>query len=175
MEIHIEGQHTTLEPSQQEWVQQRLTELNTPHDDILHARVALVKHERHQQGSDEARLVLTLPGKTLRVTRTADTLEDALYQLFDVAARELSEIRTIRQRTVKTPGPRPRGRIVRLFPDRDYGFIETESHREVYFHANSVHGVPFETLKVGMTVDLDIEAGHAGPQASRVAPRPESR
>jgi cold shock CspA family protein/ribosome-associated translation inhibitor RaiA len=175
MEIHIEGQHTELEPGQQEWIQQRLSELNTPHEDILHARVALVKHERHQKGSDEARLFLTLPGKTLRVTRTADTLDDALYQLFDVAARELREIRTIQHRTVKAPGPRPRGRIARLFPDRDYGFIETESYQEVYFHANAVHGIPFEALEVGMTVDLDIEAGHAGPQASRVTPRPESR
>lgn len=170
MEIRIEGQHTALEPDQQAWLQQRLTELNTPHQDILHARVVLVKHERHHKGSDEVRLVLTLPGKTLRITRTADTLDDALYQLLDVAARELHEVRRMRQHTVKAPGPRPRGRIARLFPGRGYGFIDTESHRDVYFHANAVHGVPFEDLEVGMTVDLDIEAGHAGPQASRVTP-----
>jgi cold shock CspA family protein len=140
----------------------------TPHADILHARVTLLKHERHQQGSEEVRLFLTLPSKTLSVTRTGDTLDEALYQALDVMGHELHEFRAVRQRTVKTPGPRPRGRIIRLFPERGYGFIETESHREVYFHAHSVHGLPFERLAVGMTVELDIEAGHAGPQASRV-------
>ena len=49
-------------------------------------------------------------------------------------------------------------------------FIETEAHREVYFHANAVHGIPFEHLQVHMAVDLDIEAGHAGLQATRVTP-----
>jgi cold shock CspA family protein len=47
----------------------------------------------------------------------------------------------------------------------------TEAHREVYFHANAVHGIPFEHLQVNMAVDLDIEAGHAGLQATRVTPR----
>jgi cold shock CspA family protein len=149
-------------------ITQRLEALNTPHADILHARVTLVKHERHQQGSEEVRLFVTLPGKTLSATRTGATLEEALSQGLDVITRELHDFRIMRQRTVKTPGPRPRGRIVRLFPERGYGFIETESHREVYFHANSVHGLPFERLAVGMTVDLDVEDGHAGPQASRV-------
>jgi cold shock CspA family protein len=113
---------------------------------------------------------LTLPGKTLSATRTGDTLDEAVYQVMDVITRELHDFRSMRQRTVKTPGPRPRGRIVRLFPDRSYGFIETELHRDVYFHAHAVHGLPFEQLTVGMSVDLDIEAGHAGPQATRVTP-----
>jgi cold shock CspA family protein/ribosome-associated translation inhibitor RaiA len=168
MEVHIEGHHTRVVPDLQARITQRLEELNTPHADILHARVTLLKHERHQQGSEEVRLFLTLPSKTLSVTRTADTLDEALYQALDVMGRELHDFRVMRQRTVKAPGPRPRGRIVRLFPERGYGFIETESHREVYFHAHSVHGLPFERLAVGMIVELDIEAGHAGPQASRV-------
>jgi ribosome-associated translation inhibitor RaiA/cold shock CspA family protein len=170
MEIQIEGLHTDVEPGLEAWIAQRLEELNTPHDDITHARVTLVKHERHQKGSDEARVFLTLPGKTLSATQTGDTLDDALYQVLDAITRELHDFRTIRQRTVKAPGPRPRGRIARLFVDRGYGFITTESHREIYFHANSVHGIPFAELQVGMTVDLDIEPGHAGPQASWVMP-----
>lgn len=170
MELHIEGQHTQVEPAMQAWITQRLEALNEPYQDILHARVTLVKHERHHKGSDEARVFLTLSGTTVRATRMADTLDDALYETLDVITRELREFRTLRQHTVKTPGPRPRGRIARLFPEGGYGFVETESHREVYFHANAVHDVPFEALQVGMLVDLDIEAGHAGPQATRVTP-----
>jgi cold shock CspA family protein/ribosome-associated translation inhibitor RaiA len=170
MDVHIDGQHTAVEPDVQAWITQRLEALNTPHGDMLHARVTLVKHERHQQGADEARVLVTLPGTTLNVTRRGETLADALYEALAVMERELHDVRVRRQRTVKTPTPHPRGRILRLFPERGYGFIETESYREVYFHAHAVHGIPFEQLEVGMTVDLEIEAGHAGPQASRVTP-----
>jgi cold shock CspA family protein/ribosome-associated translation inhibitor RaiA len=170
MDLHIDAQHANVGPEVRTWITQRLEALNAPHEDIVHARVTLVKQTHHQQGCDEARVFLTLPGKTLSATRTGDTLNDALYQVMDVITRELHDFRSIRQHTVKTPGPRPRGRIVRLFPDRGYGFIETESHRDVYFHAHAVHGLPFEQLSVGMAVDLDVEAGHAGPHATRVTP-----
>lgn len=170
MELHIEAQHTDLDPSMHEWVTHRMEELNTPHEDILHARVTLVHNTHHQQGSEEARISLTLPGKILNTVRTGKTLTDALYDAMDVINRTLYDFRAERQQTIKTPGPRPRGRVLRLFPDRGYGFIETESHREVYFHANAVHGIPFEKLVVGMSVDLDITDGHNGPQASRVTP-----
>jgi cold shock CspA family protein len=49
--------------------------------------------------------------------------------------------------------------------------VETETHQEVYFHANSVHGMAFAELEIGMTMDLEIEAGEKGPQASRLMPR----
>jgi cold shock CspA family protein/ribosome-associated translation inhibitor RaiA len=170
MELHIDAQHIALEPGLQDWITGRLEALNTPEQDILHARVTVVKHVHHQQGSDEARVVLVLSGKTLNATRTGDTIADVLYEVFDVIESELHDFRTIRRGFVKEPGPRPHGRIVRMFPDDGYGFIETEAHREVYFHANSVHGIPFEQLQVNMAVDLDIEAGHAGLQATRVTP-----
>jgi cold shock CspA family protein/ribosome-associated translation inhibitor RaiA len=171
MELHIDAQHIELEPGLQDWITERLEALNEPEHDILHARVTVVKHVHHLQGSDEARVVLVLSGKTLNATRTGDTIEDALYEVLDVIEGELHDFRAVRRGFVKEPGPRPHGRIVRMFPDEGYGFIETEAHREVYFHANAVHGIPFKHLQVNMAVDLDIEAGHAGLQATRVTPR----
>lgn len=168
MNVKIEGQHTQVDAKVQELVTQRLETLNEPYQDIVHARVAFVKHERHQKGNDEVRMFLSLSGKTISVKRQADTLDEALNAALDVLTRQLREFRLVRQHAAKTPGPRPRGRIARLFRDDGYGFIETESHREVYFHANAVHEIPFESLEVGMAVELDIESGHAGPQATRV-------
>jgi cold shock CspA family protein len=170
MELHIDAQHSELEPGLKTWLIERLEALNAPEQDILHARVTVIKHVHHLHGSDEARVVLGLSGKTLSVTRTGNTIEDALYAVFDVIARELHDFRTVRRGVSKAPGPRPRGRIVRLFPEEGYGFIETEAHRDVYFHAHAVHGIPFAHLQVNMVVDLDIEAGHAGLQATRVTP-----
>jgi cold shock CspA family protein/ribosome-associated translation inhibitor RaiA len=170
MELHVEAQHIEVDPTLRDWIRARCEALNTPHADVVQARVALVKHPRHLHGSDEARVFLTLSGKTLSVRRTGDTLEEALYAVFDVLERELHDFRSLRRSVSKDPGPRVRGRIVRLFADRGYGFIATDTHREVYFHANAVHGMPFEKLQVDTVVDLDIEAGHQGPQATRVTP-----
>lgn len=112
-------------------------------------RVTLVKHPRHLHGSDEARVICTLSDKIINVTRAGEILEDALYAVFDVLERALTDFRSLRRGVSKYPGPRVRGRIVRL---------------------NAVHGMPFDALQVDTVVDLDIEAGHQGPQATRVTP-----
>ena len=168
MQIYIEGQRTDIQPALRDWITGRLEELNGPHNDILHARVVLDKATHHIQGADEVRVILALAGKTLSASKTCETLDEAVNAVLDTVARELQDYRTQRRGVIKEPGPRPRGRIVRLFMDRGYGFIETDARREVYFHAHAVHGIPFEKLAVGMAVDLDIEAGNEGPQASRV-------
>lgn len=171
MQTYIEGQHTEIPPALRAWISTRVEELNTPHNDILHMRVRLEKNQHHARGNDEARVVCTLPGYTLHTTKTGTTLDEAAIAALTAMERELQQARTRRYEVVKTPNPRPRGRIVRLFTDRGYGFIETEARREVYFHAHAVQGIAFADLAVGMVVDLDIEAGRQGPQASRVTPR----
>ena len=90
MELQVEVQHTEIEPTLQDWIHARCEALNAPYEDIVHARVALVKHPRHLQGSDEARIFLTLSGKTLNVTRAGDTLEDALHDRH-VAAKHIGQ------------------------------------------------------------------------------------
>jgi ribosomal subunit interface protein len=171
MQVYIEGQHTDIQPELRERIVQRLEELNAQHEDIVHARVALDKDTHHQQGVDEVRVILVLSGKMLTAKKTAPSLYDAANAALETIERELREFRDQRRRVIKEPGPRIRGRIVRIFRDRGYGFIETETYQEVYFHANSVHGIPFEQLEVGMAMDLGIEAGEKGLQASRVTPR----
>jgi ribosomal subunit interface protein len=171
MQVYIEGQHTDIQPELRERITQRLEELNAQHEDIVHARVALDKDTHHQQGVDEARVILALSGKTLTAKKTATSLYDAANAALETIERELKEFRDQRRGVVKEPGPRIRGRILRIFRDRGYGFVETETYQEVYFHANSVHGIAFEELEEGMAMDLEIEAGEKGPQASRITPR----
>ena len=170
MQVYIEGQHTDIQPELREMITQRLEELNAQHDDIIHARVALDKDTHHQQGNDEVRVILSLSGKRLTAKKTATSLYDATNAALSTVERELKEFRDQRRGVIKEPGPRIRGRILRIFQDRGYGFVETETHQEVYFHANSVHGIAFDGLEVGMAVNLEIEAGEKGPQASRITP-----
>jgi ribosomal subunit interface protein len=170
MQLSIEGHQTDVQPELRERITQRLEELNLEHEDIIHARVALDKATHHQQGADEVRVTLGLSGKMLTAKKTAPNLYDALNAALETIERELKEYRQQRRGVVKEPGPRIKGRIARVFRDRGYGFLETDTNQEVYFHANSVHGIPFEELEVGMAMDLEIEAGDRGPQASRVTP-----
>jgi len=170
MQVYIEGQHTEVQPELRTMITEQLEALNAPHDDIIHARVALDKDTHHQQGTDEVRVTLSLPGKMLTAKKTARTLYDAVNAALGAVERELQEFRDQRRGVVKEPGPRIRGRILRVFRDRGYGFAETETSQEVYFHANSVHGIAFEVLEVGMAMDLEIEAGEKGLQASRLTP-----
>ena len=145
MDLQIEGQHTEVASDVHSWIAEHLEALDAPYHDILHGRVTLVKSARHRHGSDEARVVLTLAGKTLSATRTGDTLEDALYGVMEVVKRELHDFRAMRRERVKEPGPRPRGHIVSLFHDRGYGFIETESHQEVYSMPMLYKGYPLRS------------------------------
>jgi ribosomal subunit interface protein len=170
MQIYIEGRQTDIQPELRERITQQLEELNMPHEDILHARVALEKDTHHQQGADEVRVTLSLPGKMLTAKKTAPTIYDAVNAALETIERELKEYRDQRRGVLKDPGPRIRGRIIRVFRERGYGFVETETYQEVYFHANSVHGIAFGELAVGMTMDLEIEPGQKGPQASRMTP-----
>jgi cold shock CspA family protein len=69
---------------------------------------------------------------------------------------------------VKTPAGPPQGRVVRLFPEDGFGFLEAPDGREVYFHRNSVlEG--FDSLEVGSEVRFAEEQGIEGPQASTVS------
>jgi cold shock CspA family protein len=70
---------------------------------------------------------------------------------------------------VKTHVPAPHGRVSKLFPEQDYGFIETPEGGEIYFHRNSVLPPGFDRLEIGTEVRFAEEAGQEGPQASTVA------
>src|SRR5919199_438759 len=101
MQVSMEGQHTDIQPELRELITQRLEELNAQHDDIIHARVALEKNTHHQQGADEVRIILSLPGKILTAKKTATTLYDAANAALATAERELKEFRDQRRKVVK--------------------------------------------------------------------------
>jgi cold shock CspA family protein len=62
----------------------------------------------------------------------------------------------------------PVGTVVELDPLGEFGLIETEDGREIYFHRNSVLGGAFSRLTVNSRVTYAEEMGEKGPQASTV-------
>ncbi|HLC66040.1 MAG TPA: cold shock domain-containing protein [Candidatus Peribacteraceae bacterium] len=56
---------------------------------------------------------------------------------------------------------------IKTITDRGYGFITVEGSDDVFFH-NSACGGQFEQMRVGQTVQFDVEKGPKGPKAANV-------
>lgn len=62
------------------------------------------------------------------------------------------------------------GKIRRLFEDRNYGFIEAEDGRTIYFHASSLEGVDIRSLSLYQPVYFEAVEESTGLRAVRVVP-----
>jgi len=68
-----------------------------------------------------------------------------------------------------------KGKIRRLFKDRDYGFIEADDGRSIFFHTSSLKGVEIQSLSPYQRVEFEVEEGIKGIRAVRVVPIIEKR
>lgn len=143
---------------------------------IMHCHVVIEAPHRHKHQGElyDVRIDITVPGKeiAIRRTRPADhSHEDAYVALrdaFKAARRKLQDYERERRQDVKTHVGLPHGRICELSPERNFGRIEADDGRLIYFHRNSVLGRPFEDLTTGVEVRFAEEPGDLGPQASTV-------
>ena len=132
-------------------------------------------HQHHERGNlFEITIDLTVPSKEITIRRTHaahpshENAYVALRDAFRAARRKLQDYERERSQQVKTHVGMPRGRISELRPDENFGRIETDDGRLVYFHRHSVLGRPFEKLTTGTEVRFAEEQGEKGPQASTV-------
>jgi cold shock CspA family protein len=129
---------------------------------------APVRHHR-KGGPYKVRIDLTVPGDELVINRQADEdLYVAIRDAFHAARRRLEDYARRQRGAVKVHEPFPHARVVKLFPEEGYGFLETSDGREVYFHRNSVIDSGFDRLEIGAEVRFAEESGEHGPQASTV-------
>lgn len=61
------------------------------------------------------------------------------------------------------------GTIKRL-TDRGFGFIDTGTGNDLFFHSSNVEGGAFEQLQEGQRVSYTEGRGQKGPQAEDVRP-----
>ena len=138
-------------------------------------------HAHHKKGRlHHVRITLDLPGSQITVNRehhdkhSHEDLFVALRDSFDAVQRKLEDQVRRQHHQVKVHANPPQGWVSRLVPNQDYGNIETDDGRLIYFHRNSVQPPGFEALAIGSPVAFVESAGEQGPQASRVrllAPR----
>jgi ribosomal subunit interface protein len=177
MELHIEGQNVDIQEELHTLIASRLEKLNARHSDIIAARVVLVKSSHHQQGSDEVRIFLSMTRrKTLQASKMGKTLEEAVNTAFDALTREISEYRRKRRELdkprLKTARVEPRmvGKVVEVFSDKGYGYIDIGEEEDVRFSRQVVIGETFDGIMAGMSVEVDIVEAGQGYEATRVVP-----
>ncbi|OGW35672.1 MAG: 30S ribosomal protein S30 [Nitrospirae bacterium GWD2_57_9] len=155
-------------------ITEKAAKMDRFYERIMSCRVVVDQPQRrHHKGKlYGVRVDITIPGKEIAVNRSEN--EDvyvALRDAFDAAYRILEEQRRKERGVVKTHEEVPSGRVAKLFPESEYGFIRTMDERDVYFHRNSVLNGDFNKLKIGTAVSFREEQGQEGPQAMRVAIR----
>jgi ribosomal subunit interface protein len=170
MDLKIQTQHVAMQPEWRTLIEERLARLAERYPKLVRMHVTLKHGRHHVHGVEEVDIVATYPGATLRVAKQEEEMRDAVHAALDALERELVAHHEERRHFGKAPGPRPSGKIARVFTDRGYGFILTDEGEEVYFHQNALHELDFASLPLGLPVELEIERGERGPQASRVFP-----
>ncbi|MEL7498638.1 MAG: cold shock domain-containing protein [Planctomycetota bacterium] len=61
------------------------------------------------------------------------------------------------------------GTIKRLM-DKGFGFIDTGTNKDMFFHSSNVEGVRFDDLREGQQVTYTEGVGPKGPRAENVKP-----
>lgn len=59
---------------------------------------------------------------------------------------------------------------IKRITDKGFGFIQTASGNDVFFHMSSVEGVSFSELREGQRVSYVVGSGPKGPRAENVRP-----
>ena len=183
MQVPPELAFRNIEPTEE--LKSRILEgiksLEEVYDRVTSCRVMVedTNPNRRNGKRHHVRIDITVPRHELVINRnppahpTSHDLPQAIGEAFDKARRQLLEIKRIQRGEVKTPGLPPHGRVVRLVEesaDGRYGFLESGSGTEIYFHENSISGMAFEDLEEGMEVRYVEAEGNEGPQASLVIP-----
>jgi CspA family cold shock protein len=59
---------------------------------------------------------------------------------------------------------------IKKLTDKGFGFIKTDSDKDLFFHSNSVKGATFDDLQEGQKVTYTEGKGPKGPCAENVKP-----
>jgi ribosomal subunit interface protein len=162
-------------------IRERSEKLERFFDRIVSCRVVVeCQHPRRQQGNlFRVRVDLKVPRGEIVVGRDPErhhAHEDvyvAIRDAFDATRRLLEDHVRQGRGDVKLHAVPDHGRIARLLPDRDCGFIlSAADSSEIYFHRNSVTNGGFDQLAVGDEVRFIAQhsASAEGPRASTVVP-----
>ena len=134
-------------------------------------------HKHHRKGNQfDVRVRLTVPGQEIVSSHhqgdngAHEDVYVAVRDAFLATKRQLEDYvrKTLHRGDIKREGNgAAHGRVTFLDVEKEWGWIEPDDGRRIYFHRNSViDGV--DGVKVGDEVRFTEERGNEGPQASTV-------
>ncbi len=176
MQIPLEISWHQCEPSPavEQRIRERARKLEQFYDGIIGCRVAVEAPHRSKQHGNALRIRIdvTVPGAELVVgrdpapNRNHEDINAAIRDAFSAMERQLREFGRMQRGEAKQHDTQMHAVVRKLLHDGRYGFIESASGREVYFHENAVRGEGgFDALQVGDRVVYKEEVGDEGPQA----------
>lgn len=178
--LQVSFRHMAPSPSVEARIRERAEALQQYFGRIMACRVVVEASTRRQHKGRlyHIRIDLTVPGREIVVKRDPaehhahEDILVAVRDAFDAARRQLEDHVRDSRGDVKSHETPPHGRIVRLFKEEGYGFIQSSEGDEIYMHRNAVDGGRFDMLSEGDEVRYVIHEGEGekGPQASIVIP-----
>jgi cold shock protein len=72
------------------------------------------------------------------------------------------------QQCTMPTGPKVRGRVKKLVPDRGFGFVRGDDGKEVFFHRSGLGANDYDALSEGDVVEYVVQEGPRGPRAENV-------
>lgn len=174
--LQINFRHMDPSAAVETRVREEVAKLESFYDGIVGCVVTFESpHQHHRHGKLYlVRIDLTVPGREIVVNHEhhdKHSHEDpyvAIRDAFNAMRRQLQDYVRQQQGQVKVHEQRPTGRVTQIFPEDDFGFIESTDGTEIYFHRNSVLSGRFDNLNIGSIVRYVQEQGAEGPQASTV-------
>ena len=167
-------------PAVEQRVRERTDRLERFYDRIVDCHVmVMAPHRSQQQGRlYQVHIRIAVPGEDVVISheRPQDPAHADVYvalrDAFEAAERRLEDYARRREQHVKTHDVPQHGRVVRLFPQDGYGFVETADGIETYFHENALVDGRFADLELGdeVRVELAEQESDKGPQATTVRP-----
>ncbi|MBM3602010.1 MAG: DNA-binding protein [Alphaproteobacteria bacterium] len=162
-------------------IRRRAERLDRLHPNLIGCRV-VVDAPRGATGAGKPALRVAVeveaPGQRMLVGKSQQAENElgkdpsaAMIRAFDAVHRQLEKHDDVQRGEVKRhDGAGETGRVLRLYPESNYGFIEVAGGSELYFTSNAVDGDAYGELEVGMMVEVTraTTEGPMGPQASVV-------
>lgn len=65
-------------------------------------------------------------------------------------------------------GPKVKGRVKKLVPERGFGFVRGDDGKEVFFHRSGLGPNDYDALSEGDVVEYVVQEGPRGPRAENV-------
>lgn len=151
-------------------IRDKIEKLETFYPHMTRCDVVIKQEQKHTHTGKlyRPRITVSVPGEKINVNHACN--EDvyvALRDAFSATRRRLQEYSCRQHGNIKHHELPLRGRILRIFPEEEFGFIEAQED-EYYFNVFNVTNANFDLLKPGMTVDFIAANDADGYQAKRV-------